>query len=89
MAKFREHINSAVCIRYSYAYAVIVNVQPGLKMVCYKQQSSSSWVNTFASAERWLNEQESKRLNVDNMEQPNTKWVFVTVLREHRSKGCC
>ena len=34
-------------------------------------------MNTFAVAERWLNEQENKRLNLDNIERPKTKWVFV------------
>ena len=75
MAKFRQHINSAFYIRYSYAY-VIVNIETGLKMVYYKQQSGSPRINTFAAAERWLNDQESERLNID-IDRPNTKWVFV------------
>jgi len=25
----------------------------------------------------WLNEQDNQRLNLDNIELPNTKWVFV------------
>ena len=27
--------------------------------------------------ERWLNEEENQGLNVDNIECPDTKWVFV------------
>ena len=34
-------------------------------------------MNTFAAAESWLKEGEGKRLNVDNIERPNTKWAFV------------
>ena len=34
-------------------------------------------MNTFAAAESWLKEEEGKQLNVDNIERPNTKWVFV------------
>ena len=47
------------------------------EMAHYKQQSGPPWMNTFAVAERWLHEQESKRLNIGNIERPNTKWVFV------------
>jgi hypothetical protein len=46
-------------------------------MVYYKQQTGSPWINAFADAERWLNEQENQRLNLDNIQRPNTKWVFV------------
>ena len=63
-------------IRYNYAY-VLVNNETGLRMVFYKQQKGSPWINNFAEAERWMNEEENKRLNLDNIERPNTKWTFV------------
>ena len=58
---------------------VIVNVETGPKMFFffYKQLSASPWLNTFTTAESWLNIQESNLLNIDNIECPNTKWVFV------------
>ena len=37
-------------------------------------------MNNFTEAERWLNAQETERLNPDNIEHPNTKWVFVKFL---------
>ena len=37
-------------------------------MVFYKQQRGSPWINNFAEAERWVNEQENNRLNLDNIE---------------------
>ena len=46
-------------------------------MVFYKQQKGSPWINNFAEAERWVNEQENNRLNLDNIERPNMKWTFV------------
>jgi len=46
-------------------------------MVFFKQQKGSPWINNFGEAERWVNEEENKRLNVDNIERPNTKWTFV------------
>ena len=56
---------------------MLVNSETRLGMVYYKQQRGSPWIKTFAVAERWLNEQENQRLNLDNIERPNTKWVFV------------
>ena len=76
MAKLRQNINQAFYIRYNYAY-VLVNNETGLRMVFYKQQKGSPWINNFAEAERWVNEEENKRLNLDNIERPNTKWTFV------------
>ena len=76
IVKLRQNINQAFYIRYNYAY-VLVNNETGLRMVFYKQQKGSSWINNFAEAERWLNEQENDRLNLDNIERPNTKWTFI------------
>ena len=36
------------------------NNETGLRMVFYKQQRGSPWINNFAEAERWVNEQELK-----------------------------
>ena len=76
MTKLRQNINRAFYIRYNYAY-VLVNNETGLRMVFYKQQKGSPWINNFAEAERWVNEEENKRLNLDNIERPNTKWTFI------------
>ena len=76
MAKLRQNINQTFYIRYNYAY-VLVNNETGLRMVFYKQQRGSPWINNFAEAERWMNEEENKRLILDNIERPNTKWTFV------------
>ena len=74
--KLRQKINQSFYIRNSYAY-VLVNNETGLRMVFYKQQKGSPWMNNFAEAERWVNEQENKRLNINNIECPNTKWTFI------------
>ena len=76
MVKLRRNINRTFYIRYNYAY-VLVNNETGLIMVYYKQQRGLPWVNNFAEAERWVNEQENNRLNLDNIERPNTKWTFI------------
>ena len=69
-------MNASFYIRYDYAY-VLVN---GRRMGCYNKKSGSPWKNNFATAERWLNQKENNRENLDNIERPNTKWVFVRFL---------
>ena len=76
MLKLRQNIHNAFYMRYNYAY-VLVNNETGLRMVFYKQQKGSPWINNFEEAERWLNEQENNRLTLDNIERPNTKWTFI------------
>ena len=76
MVKLRQNINRTFYIHYNYAY-VLVNNETGLRMVYYKQQRGSPWVNNFAEAERWVNEQKNNRLNLDNIQRPNTKWTFI------------
>ena len=76
MAKPRQNINSAFYLRYSYAY-VSVNVETNLKMAYYKLQKESPWITKFEEEEKWLNDQKSNGLNIDNIQWPNTKWVFV------------
>ena len=73
--KLRQNINRAFFIHYNYAY-VLVNNETGLRMVFYKQQKGSPWINNFSEPERWVNEQEIRRLNLDSIERPNTKWMF-------------
>ena len=76
MRKLRQNINQSFYIRNNYAY-VLVNNETGLRMVFYKQQKGSPWINNFAEAERWVNDQENKRLNIDTIDRPNTKWTFI------------
>ena len=76
MAKLRQNIRNAFYIRYNYAY-VLLNNETGLRMVFYKQIKGSPWINNFAEAEIWLNEQENNRLSLDNIERPDTKWTFI------------
>ena len=53
MAKLGQNINQAFYIWYNYAY-VLVNNETGLRIVFYKQQKGSPWINNFAEAESWL-----------------------------------
>ena len=50
-------------------------------MVFYKQQKGSPWINNFAEAERWVNEEENKRLNLDNIERPKYKMDIYKIFK--------
>ena len=47
------------------------------KNVFFQQKKGSPWFQNLKDAEKWLNEQENQRLNIDKIKRPNTKWVFL------------
>ena len=63
-------------LKYNHAY---VNNETRLRIDYNKQQRCSPSINTFEEAERCLKDQKNQRLNLDNIERPNTKRVFVKV----------
>ena len=74
--QIQKHNRHIVFVRHLCAI-VIENIEDERRMIFYTRKRGSSWINTFAKAERWLNEQENARLSLENIERPNTKWVFV------------
>jgi len=54
---------------------VLRNIQDGTKML-FHQNIGSPWIKRLSDAQEWLSEQKAKRLDTDNIERPNTKWVF-------------
>ena len=42
--KLHQNVNRAFYLRYSYSY-VLVNIENGLRMVFFKQQKGSPWIN--------------------------------------------
>ena len=55
----------------------LLTTKLGLEWFFYKQQKGFPWINNFAEAESWMNEQENKRLSLDSINRPNTKWTFI------------
>ena len=53
-----------------------MNNETWLRMTYYKQQRGCPWINDFAEGER-RHSLTLQPLNLDNIERPNTKWVFV------------
>ena len=70
--KLRQGLGSSFYLRYSYA-TKLTNIETGLKMVFLQQKKGSPWFQNLKNAEKWLNEQENQRLNIDKIKRPNTK----------------
>ena len=68
MTKLRERIDTAFYLRYLYTYE-IRHVEDGTIIQFRKNLGGSPWCNRLAEAETWLSH--------DNINRPNTKWVFV------------
>lgn len=41
-----------------------------------RKNHGSPWFNTLVEAERWLNEQGEAQLGLENIDRPDTKWMF-------------
>ena len=76
LQKLRSGCRSSFFLRYNYPVK-LVNIETGLKIVYFHQQKGSPWFQNLKDAEKWLNDQENRRLNIDNIKRPNTKWTFV------------
>ena len=74
MAKIREKVHTSFYARHIFSYQ-LRNIEDGSLMVMYTN-TGSPWFKHLSEAEKWLSEREKVRLDPDNIERPNTKWVF-------------
>ena len=74
MAKIREKVYTSFYARHIFSYQ-LRNIEDGSLMVMYTN-TGSPWFKHLSEAEKWLSEREKVRLDPDNIERPNTKWVF-------------
>ena len=74
MEKIRENVQTAFYIRHVYSYK-LRNIEDDTVIIFYTNQGSP-WINKLEEAEKWLSERETRRLDTDSKERPNTKWVF-------------
>ena len=74
MAKIREKVHTSFYARHIFSYQ-LRNIEDGSLMVMYTN-TGSPWFKHRSEAEKWLTEWEKVRLDPDNIERPNTKWVF-------------
>ena len=74
MEKIRENVGTSFYMRHVYSY-ILENIEDGTRLTYY-QNKGSPWMKTYADAENWIREMEAVRLDPDNIERPDTKWVF-------------
>ena len=74
MEKIRENVGTSFYMRHVYSY-ILENIEDGTRLTYY-QNKGSPWMKTYADAENWIREMEAVRLDPDNTERPDTKWVF-------------
>ena len=76
MENIRGKVHTAFCIRHVFSYK-LRNIEDDTVIVYYTNHGSP-WINKLSEAEKWLSEQETKRLDSDKIKRPFTKWVFVS-----------
>ena len=74
MEKIRENVGTSFYMRHAYSY-ILENIEDGTRLIFY-QNKGSPWMKTYADAENWIREMEAARLDPDNTERPDTKWIF-------------
>ena len=74
MEKIREKVNTSFYARHIFSNQ-LRNIEDDSLMVFYTN-IGSPWFNRFSEVEEWLSEREKVRLDSDNINRPDTKWVF-------------
>ena len=75
MAKIREKVHTSFYARHIFSYQ-LRNIEDGSLMEMYTN-IGSPWFERLSEAEKWLSEREKVRLDPNNINRPDTKWVFV------------
>lgn len=71
MANLRKNMGTSFYPRHVFSYK-LRHIENGDVILPYTNHGSP-WFNSFADAERWLNEQETARLNMEQVKTPDTK----------------
>jgi len=74
MEKIRKNVKTSFYMRHIYSN-VLRNIEDGSTMNFFKN-IGSPWMKRMSDAEKWLREQEAKRLDPENIERPESKLVF-------------
>ena len=69
-----ERVRNSFVIKHSYAYQ-LRNIETEETMA-YFQNKRSPWFERISEAGQWLEEQEKNRLQNENIERQDKKWVF-------------
>jgi len=74
ITKIREKVHTSFYARHIFSYQ-LRNIEDDSSMVMYTDKGSP-WFERFSDAEKWLSEREKVRLDPDNINRPDKKWVF-------------
>ena len=74
MKKIREKAKTSFYARHYFSYQ-LRNVENDERYVNYTNKGSP-WFDHLSDAEKWLSDREKFRLDPDNINRPDTKWVF-------------
>ena len=72
--KIRKKVHTSFYVRHIFSYQ-LRNIEEDSSMLMYTN-IGSPWFERFSDAEKWLSEREKVRLDPDNINRPDTKWVF-------------
>ena len=72
--KIRPNVRRRHKLNYRYAYE-LRNIETNEYTVWYKN-INSPWFSRLSETQAWLQEQEDLSLQGENIDRPNTKWVF-------------
>ena len=75
MGKIRENVRTSFFTYYNYAIA-LRNIEDGTFLTFYQAEKRSQRMKKLEEVEKWIKEKETARLDPDNIERPDTKWVF-------------
>ena len=75
MDKIRDSVHNRFKINYSYIY-LLRNIETNKTLVWFQDRQKSPWFATHGDAQAWLEQQEERRLGGENINRPNTKFVF-------------
>ena len=74
MEEIKEEVSTSFYVRHIFSVQ-LRNIENGDRIIRYIN-IGSPWSQYYDDAEKWLSEQEEKRLDPDNVKRPNAKWVF-------------
>ena len=70
--KYNVQTRHKINLRYGY---MLRNIETNATMINYANRSSY-WFSKLSQAQAWLQEQDELRLQGENIDRPDTKWVF-------------
>ena len=70
--KYNVQTRHKINLRYGY---MLRNIETNATMIYYTNRTSH-WCERLSQTQAWLQEQDELRLQGENIERPDTKWVF-------------